>query len=174
MLYVNDLPQVSEFSTTLFADDTYLALSDKSLVSLETKVNTQLQNIDIWLRRNKLSLNYSKTTYLLCNKHPYQSIKTKFTVVMNEKVLRRSDFVKYLGVYIDEKLTWSVHVDKLSLPEVESSRTSLASRTSSRTHFEVLGLGLGLEGQVLGLGLGLEASSPRKLACPRLEDSTIF
>ena len=60
------------------------------------------------------------------------------------------------------------------LPEVESSRTSLASRTSSRTHFEVLGLGLGLEGQVLGLGLGLEASSPRKLVCPRLEDSTIF
>ena len=45
---------------------------------------------------------------------------------------------------------------------------------SSRTHFEVLGLGL--EGQVLGLGLGLglEASSPRKLACPRLEDSSIF
>ena len=37
------------------------------------------------------------------------------------------------------------------LPEVESSRT----------HFEVL-------------GLGLEASSPRKLACPRLEDSSIF
>ena len=46
------------------------------------------------------------------------------------------------------------------LPEVESSRTD----------FEVLGLGL--EGQVLGLGL--EASSPRKLACPRLEDSSIF
>ena len=43
------------------------------------------------------------------------------------------------------------------LAEMESSRTSLASRT----HFEVL-------------GLGLEASSPRKLACPRLEDSTIF
>ena len=32
---------------------------------------------------------------------------------------------------------------------------------SSRTDFEVL-------------GLGLEASSPRKMACPRLEDSTIF
>ena len=115
MLYVNDLPQVSEFSSTLFAGDTYLARLDKSLVSLETKVNAQLQNIDIQLRKNKLSLNYSKTTYLLCNKHPYQSIKTKFTVVMNEKVLRRNDFVKYLGVYIDEKLTWFVHINKLSL-----------------------------------------------------------
>ena len=49
---------------------------------------------------------------------------------------------------------------------METSRTSLASRT----HFEVLGRGL--EGQVLGLGP--EASSPRKLACPRLEDSTSF
>ena len=44
---------------------------------------------------------------------------------------------------------------------MESSRTSLASRTSWRTRFEVL-------------GLGLKASSPRKLPCPLLEDSTIF
>ena len=51
---------------------------------------------------------------------------------------------------------------------VEFSRTSLASKTSSRTHFEVLDL----KDQVLGLGLA--ASSPQKLACPRLEDSTIF
>ena len=49
---------------------------------------------------------------------------------------------------------------------MESLKTFLASRT----HFEVLGLGL--EGQVLGLGI--EASSPQKLPCPRPEDSTIF
>ena len=59
-----------------------------------------------------------------------------------------------------------VTIIAFSIAEVESSRTSLASRTD----FEVLGLGL--EGQVLGLGF--EASSPRKLACPRLEDSSIF
>ena len=111
----NDHPLVSEFYTTLFADDIYLALPDKSLVSFETKVNTLLKNIDIWLRKNNSSLNYSKATYLLCNKHSYQSIKIKFTEVMNEKVLRRTDFVKYLSVYIDEKLTWSVHISKLSL-----------------------------------------------------------
>ena len=53
---------------------------------------------------------------------------------------------------------------KVSKTVVESSRASLASRT----HFEVLGL----KSQVLGFGL--EASSPRKLLCPQLEDSTIF
>ena len=49
---------------------------------------------------------------------------------------------------------------------MESLRTSLALKT----HFEVLDRGL--ESQVLGLGL--EASSPRKLLCPQLEDSSIF
>ena len=44
---------------------------------------------------------------------------------------------------------------------MESSWTSLASRTSWRTHFEVL-------------GLGLEANKPSKMSCPRLKDSTIF
>ena len=50
-----------------------------------------------------------------------------------------------------------IKINTAKIPEVESSRTFLASRT----HFEVL-------------GLGLEASSPRKLACPQLKDSTIF
>ena len=52
--------------------------------------------------------------------------------------------------------------------EVESLRTSYASRTQ----FEFFCLDL--EGQVLGLGLGLEASSPQKLPCRRLGDSSIF
>ena len=99
----------------LFAEDTYLALSDESLASLETKVNALFQNIDIWPRKNKLFLTYLKTTYFLCNNLHYQSIKDKFTVVMNQKLLERNDFVQYLGVYIDEKLTWSVHINKLFL-----------------------------------------------------------
>ena len=59
----------------------------------------------------------------------------------------------------------------ITLYNIENYVTNSVKKTeveSSRTHFEVLGL----EGQVLGLDL--EASSPRKLACPRLEDSTIF
>ena len=71
MLHVNAfLLLASEFSATLFADDTYLALYDKSLFTLESKVNAQHQNIIVtWLKRSKLFLNYSKTTNLLGNKH---------------------------------------------------------------------------------------------------------
>ena len=37
LVYVNDLTKCSEFTTTLFADDTYLTLSDESLTNLENR-----------------------------------------------------------------------------------------------------------------------------------------
>ena len=62
--------------------------------------------------------------------------------------LRPSEMMEVM----EDREVWRLNLEPLpSQPEVESSRT----------HFEVL-------------GLGLEASSTRKLACPRLEDSTIF
>ena len=43
ILYVNELPLASQFSTTLFADNTYLALADKKLSQLEHEVNYQFE-----------------------------------------------------------------------------------------------------------------------------------
>ena len=54
ILYINDLPLASEFSTTLFADDTYLTLSHNNLFELEKKVNIQMHHIDNWMCQNKL------------------------------------------------------------------------------------------------------------------------
>ena len=66
LLFVNDLPLASEFETTLFADNTYLTISDKSITDLERKVNKKHIKIDRWLKINKLSLNISKS-YMLIN-----------------------------------------------------------------------------------------------------------
>ena len=66
LMYINNIPpNCSEFDTTLFADDTYLILSDSNLENLEKRVNEELQNVDNWLRRNKLSLNFNKTNYMI-------------------------------------------------------------------------------------------------------------
>ena len=68
LLYINDLPLASNFSTTLFADDTYLNMSDNSLNSLEKRVNDELVKIEQWFKKNKLPLNYKKSCYILVNK----------------------------------------------------------------------------------------------------------
>ena len=74
LMYVNDLPLLSKFQTTLFADETYLCLEGKDLKTLQIVVNTELQKIDNWLRRNKLSLNYNKNKFLLINKHRIKNL----------------------------------------------------------------------------------------------------
>ena len=67
-MYVNNRPLFTKFSVTLYAEDTYLMLSDNYLGSLEKKENVELEKINYWLRANKLSLNYFKTNYMLIYK----------------------------------------------------------------------------------------------------------
>ena len=75
LLYIDDLPLASEFDTTLYADDTALLLSDRDLNSLKYKVNNELNKVDFWLRMNKLSLNYSKTNYIIYNNQLHKTCK---------------------------------------------------------------------------------------------------
>ena len=91
LLYVNDLPLVSNFETILFAD------------------NTVLESVDNWLKYNKLSLNYSKTKYMLFTKQN-EYININFNVQINNHLLSRTKCVKYLGVIIDDKLIWKPHI----------------------------------------------------------------
>jgi len=48
----NDLPNFSIFNTVLYADDTYLCLSDKNLNDLQLAVNSELVKVDRWMRLN--------------------------------------------------------------------------------------------------------------------------
>ena len=65
LLFISDLLLASLFKTTLFVDDTMLSISLTSMTKLELKTNLELSKVENWLRHNKLSLNLSKTNYLL-------------------------------------------------------------------------------------------------------------
>ena len=118
-IYINDLPLASNSTIHLFADDTNLTLSHSNVSTLQQNINDELVNVSYWFKVNKLSINFNKTEFMVVTT---KQNKPELKVSIDNNPIKQS-------------------------PEVESSRTSLASRTSSRTHFEVL-------------GLGLEASSP--------------
>ena len=115
LMYINDIPNSSKFDITLFADDTYLMLSGTNLKELKFEVNEELKNLDVWFCRNKLSANYSKTKYMIINKVPHKLIDEPFKIGLIGSLLERTESVNYLGVFIDEKLNWSVHTNHLSL-----------------------------------------------------------
>ena len=84
------------------------------------------------------------------------------TVSIIHDVLWRHNFQFTSTLSIKQTLVWAFVLNSCqNLPDQNSNEILQSEVESSRTHFEVL-------------GLGLEASSPRKLACPRLEDSSIF
>ena len=53
-LYINDIPLISNFDTTLFADDTGVMMTDNNLKNLEHKVQIELKKVNSWLCQNKL------------------------------------------------------------------------------------------------------------------------
>ena len=52
----------------MFADNTNLFYSHKNIRQLFTKVNEELEKIGDWFKANKLSLNNTRTKYMLFHK----------------------------------------------------------------------------------------------------------
>ena len=89
LLYVNDFPRASDFELPFFADDTCLAISDKTMTDLECKVNKELIKIDRWLKINKLFLNTSTSCNMLINNQPNKSCELKLQLSQNSFSLTR-------------------------------------------------------------------------------------
>ena len=109
-IYINDLPNASKFETRLFADDTALFLSNDNLKILKKDVNYELLNIKAWLNANNLSLNYSKTKYLLIKPKTKTSQLCKFAVTIKGIELKKYQSAKYLEIVLDENLNWKHHI----------------------------------------------------------------
>ena len=110
IIYINDIIHYSEFSHTLFADDTCLFMQHKDPMQLENLVNKELEKINDWLKINQLSLNVSKSNFLLFSGN--KRIE-KFQLFISGIKLEETTEAKYLGVIIDNKLNWKGHLEKL-------------------------------------------------------------
>jgi len=116
-MYVDDLPSCSSFKTVLHTDDTYFGLSHKTVHVLKDFVNSELANVAKWMRLNKLSINYSKSVYMLTRSMKYLCSPTEltsFTVHINNVLLQGTACVKYLGALINSRLDWSSHVQLIT------------------------------------------------------------
>ena len=108
LLCINDLPQALKlFDPIMFADDTNLFYSGKDIHSLFNTVNNDLSNISHWLNSSKSSLNADKTKFTLFHKvRQRENILLVFTKLkINNKLIKRVDHIKFLGVLFDENLT---------------------------------------------------------------------
>ena len=117
LLYINDIPNSSnKLSFRIFADDTNIFTSSSNLKQLETTVNEELKKVKHWCNINKLSLNLEKTNYMIIksprkkeiiNIFPRNNDGTNYS-------LKRKDYIRYLGVMIDDSVSWKYHIAFIS------------------------------------------------------------
>ena len=115
LIYINDLPNCLEHSQArMYADDTHLTLASNNVRDINQNLNQDLVNVSEWLIANKLTLNQSKTEFMLigsrqrlCTLSPLPSLEID-GIPVNQVSLTKS-----LGVLIDENLSWNMHINKL-------------------------------------------------------------
>ena len=99
----------------MYAVDTHLMLAGNSVDSIELNLNEDLASISEWLTANKLTLNKSKTEFMIIGSR--QRLKTlphSPSLKIDGAPISQVPSTKSLGVYIDENLTWNVHIENLS------------------------------------------------------------
>jgi len=115
LIYVNDLfKSTTVLSPITFADDTNLFYSDKNINKLFEIVNKEIKHVCEWFQANKLSLNLKKTKYLIFHP-PRKKIPINLpSLTINNVRIDREKSTKFLGVIIDETLSWKNQIDAVN------------------------------------------------------------
>ena len=113
ILYINDICNVTDIlNFILFADDTNIFCSGKNIETLCKTVSKELDKLNIWFAVNKLSLNVSKTNFILFGNKKHTTEDVHITI--NNVKIDRVYVTKFLGVMIDHNLNWKEHIDVIN------------------------------------------------------------
>ena len=109
--YINDIQMSSDrLSFILFADDSNLFFSHSNPNHLLNTINTELIQVSDWIKANKLSLNVQKTNYMIYS-NTISSLPGN--IIFDNIAIQKVNSTKFLGVIIDNKLSWKLHIDNI-------------------------------------------------------------
>ena len=102
------LNAVKNTRPTAYADDTAIVTSGNSEEELKTNVKAAMRAVSEWAGRAEIKLNTSKTEIISIGRCRVSSLQ------IEDCEVRTSRSLKYLGVIIDDKLSWKEHVKNLT------------------------------------------------------------
>ena len=128
LLYINDICKTTDIGKfILFADDTNLFVTGVTKKEAFHKGNQVLELINNYMFINKLHINLGKCCYLYFSPHKTRQKRTETSssldnnededndhvLLLNKEPIKQQHETKFLGVVIDDSLTWESHIDKL-------------------------------------------------------------
>ena len=108
LIFINDMHNSSSLlNFNQFADDTTISLDSPDFIKLKESLEQEANKVMHWFNSNRLIINLDKTNCMLfTNKKNTTNLDIKLN---NHKIAMVSE-TKYLGVIIDNKLSWKSHI----------------------------------------------------------------
>ena len=110
LIYINDIPnKSSKLALYLFADDTSIYFESENLRQLQKIVNRELKHVIKWLDANKLALNVVKTNFAIFHSSQ-KPLCENIIIKFGKQHVKKAKHVKFLGLLLDENLSWKHHL----------------------------------------------------------------
>ena len=113
LVYINDIINSQLFTYSLFADDTCLLYHHKNMHNLILTANVEVCNVFQWFCCNKLLLNTSKSQYVVFRSNGKKIPNNIDPLTIGGHQIDRSQSVRFLGVTLDDHLSWKEHLSNV-------------------------------------------------------------
>ena len=110
-IFINDLTKINPGKSILSADDAVLYVTDSCLDSCLSKLNLLIKNLSGWILENKLTVNVDKTKLMIFSPRQIHNLPV---IYYNGIVIEWVKDIEYLGITIDENLSFVPHVKKVN------------------------------------------------------------
>ena len=119
LLYINDIRNCNELGLfVLFADDTNIFVAGDDCDDVHFKANSILHSVYKYMRANLLHINMSKTCYMHFTPHTgdfgLDNLFSESTLKLMGIPIKCVTSTKFLGVTIDNELSWGPHIVNLT------------------------------------------------------------
>jgi hypothetical protein len=110
LIYTSDIPQPVGTTVAIFADDTAIMAVGADAKEATEKLQHPADTINNWTKQWLIKLNEDKSKHV--NSTTKRCQYTYIPINMTGKTIPYSQTAKYLGMTLDAKLPWKVHVKK--------------------------------------------------------------
>jgi len=140
ILYVNDIfKYVNRCKIQLFADDTLLYVVGNDIKEVTEAINDDLLVLQDWFSNHNLKINIKKTKFMIFKNKYVQNCTDQngYNVYINGEKIGKVTESKYLGIILDEHLSFSSHADYVT-KKVAKKVNMLGRISHNLTYFSKL------------------------------------
>ena len=111
VIYINDLPGINKLAKfILYADDANIIITGATTYEIEEELEKLTRLLVNWVNANGLLLNLKKTNFMLFSR---RNLQQNLSVLIDNVKIERVKEAKFLGVILNEKLSWLTHINAL-------------------------------------------------------------